>query len=144
MKIRINRIINFHWTLLVDEQVVDLANEDLSIIMTLPSKEKIMLEYTVTETNKVHFTYTPSMIGPYLVTAYLDRTTTNGFLDEKAFDCCFYTLQEGGDDTELDAEVITMSGNLLTGNFDPSILDNYVTKAELQIALNNFHQKWDE
>lgn len=119
-KIRVNKVLNFIWTLTVDDEVVNLVGTDLEIIMKTPFEKCESLEFFVEAPNKVHFNYTPKIAGVYTLTA----TAFGGYLDKMPFEAVPHSWSEN--DEPLDnAEVIDFT---LTGNISSQI-DVY-SKAE--------------
>lgn len=113
-KIRREKTIKFEWSLTINGEVLPLEGENIKIELTLPSKQKRELPF-IPDGNVAKFTYMGTMLGDYILTAWLIREGEQTALDVKGFELVERTYEENNETTDnLQFETVELNGNFET------------------------------
>lgn len=113
-KIRREKTIKFEWSLTINGEVLPLEGENIKIELTLPSKQKRELPF-IPVGNVAKFTYMGTMLGDYILTAWLIREGEQTALDVKGFELVERTYDENDETTDnLQFETLELNGNFET------------------------------
>lgn len=146
-KFRIGKDLNIRWQILVNGQIQDLSNADLSIILRDPSGKSVEITVFSVNNNIISFCLRGTSfhaLGTYMLTLWMNKgKKAQTMLDKReAFALVRYTDQEEESDDNI---IITDSSLNLTGNLsyiisDTSggIPDDYVTEDQLEEILDDF------
>lgn len=122
-EIRRLKTINCEWTLTLNGQPFDISDENVKIEITLPSNQKRELPF-IPDGNVAKFTYMGSMIGDYILTAWLLRNDGQTALDVKCFELVERSYDENDETNDtLKFETLELGGNFETSPTEERTLD---------------------